>query len=184
MNDYDPLHPAAYDPSPRHPHPGSDLSSIAPRAPLPGYDRDYRAPGFGPASPTSTDGEAWQPQGGASGGDGGWGASGAAQQQQQQGRTAGLVPRSAQIAETANGRRAAGEAGASGGQVSQREGFIRIRIMGLERNRRDIYIKFNAEVCLGACPPLSSTYELTSRCSAQTNLPNFHHSSCASNVTA
>ncbi|BGP22509.1 vacuolar protein sorting-associated protein VPS17 [Rhodotorula toruloides] len=155
MNDYDPLHPAAYDPSPRQslPHPGSDLSSVAPRAPLPGYDRDYRAPGFGPASPPAREGDAWQ-QGGTSGGDG-WGASG--EGQQQQGRTAGLVPRSAQVADSMHGRRAAGEAGASGGQVrqQQREGFLRIRIMGLERNRRDIYIKFNAE----------------------TNLANFHHSS-------
>ncbi|GAA6057897.1 hypothetical protein NBRC10513_002936 [Rhodotorula toruloides] len=151
MNDYDPLHPAAYEPARHNPHPGSDLSSVAPRAPLPGYDRDYRAPGFGPASPPTREGDAWQ-QGGTSGD--GWGASG--EGSQQQGRTAGLVPRSAQVADSTSGRRAAGEAGQNGGQVpQQREGFIRIRIMGLERNRRDIYIKFNAE----------------------TNLPNFHHSS-------
>ncbi|BGP29744.1 Vacuolar protein sorting-associated protein 17 [Rhodotorula toruloides] len=152
MNDYDPLHPAAYEPARHNPHPGSDLSSVAPRAPLPGYDRDYRAPGFGPASPPAREGDAWQ-QGGTSGG--GWGASGEGSQQQQ-GRTAGLVPRSAQVADSTNDRRAAGEAVQNGGQVpQQREGFIRIRIMGLERNRRDIYIKFNAE----------------------TNLPNFHRSS-------
>ncbi|KAJ8296205.1 Vacuolar protein sorting-associated protein 17 [Rhodotorula toruloides] len=152
MNDYDPLHPAAYEPARHSPHPGSDLSSVAPRAPLPGYDRDYRAPGFGSASPPSRESDAWQ-HGGTSGD--GWGASGEGSQQQQ-GRTAGLVPRSAQVADSMNGRRAAGEAGANGGQgPQQREGFIRIRIMGLERNRRDIYIKFNAE----------------------TNLPNFHHSS-------
>ncbi|EMS18242.1 hypothetical protein NBRC10512_003927 [Rhodotorula toruloides] len=153
MNDYDPLHPAAYEPARHSPHPGSDLSSVAPRAPLPGYDRDYRAPGFGSASPPSRESDAWQ-HGGTSGD--GWGASGEGSQQQQQGRTAGLVPRSAQVADSMNGRRAAGEAGSNGGQgAQQREGFIRIRIMGLERNRRDIYIKFNAE----------------------TNLPNFHHSS-------
>jgi hypothetical protein len=31
--------------------------------------------------------------------------------------------------------------------------FVRIKIMGLEKNRRDIYIKFNAEVSrlAGAC---------------------------------
>ncbi|BGP05696.1 Vacuolar protein sorting-associated protein 17 [Rhodotorula toruloides] len=153
MNDYDPLHPAVYEPARHSPHPGSDLSSVAPRAPLPGYDRDYRAPGFGSASPPSRESDAWQ-HGGTSGD--GWGASGEGSQQQQQGRTAGLVPRSAQVADSMNGRRAAGEAGSNGGQgAQQREGFIRIRIMGLERNRRDIYIKFNAE----------------------TNLPNFHHSS-------
>jgi hypothetical protein len=33
--------------------------------------------------------------------------------------------------------------------------FVRIKIMGLERNRRDIYIKFNAEVSLLVCLLLS-----------------------------
>ena len=27
------------------------------------------------------------------------------------------------------------------------EGFVRIKILALEKNRRDIYVKFNAEVC-------------------------------------
>lgn len=154
MNDYDPLHPAVYEPARHSPHPGSDLSSVAPRAPLPGYDRDYRAPGFGSASPPSRESDAWQ-HGGTSGD--GWGASGEGSQQQQQGRTAGLVPRSAQVADSMNGRRAAGEAGSNGGQgAQQREGFIRIRIMGLERNRRDIYIKFNAEVRWAGSGPRGS----------------------------
>lgn len=48
------------------------------------------------------------------------------------------------LAEDLNGpqpQRRAGDA------ASARDGFIRIRILGLDRNKRDLYIKFNVEVC-------------------------------------
>ncbi|BGP37539.1 Vacuolar protein sorting-associated protein 17 [Rhodotorula kratochvilovae] len=160
MQDYDPLHPAAYE-SPRahagqathQPHPDSALSSVAPRSPLPGYDRNYRAPG----SSAAPQGSAW----GASAGDG-WGGAGAgagtSAGQGSQRAQGGMVPRDPRTVEGARregGAGAAGGAGASGTEPGQgREGFIRVRILGLERNRRDLYVKFNVE----------------------TNLPNFQHS--------
>ncbi|GAA6041765.1 hypothetical protein JCM8097_008320 [Rhodosporidiobolus ruineniae] len=173
MNDYDPLHPAAYDPQPQQQRyrpssssqDGSDgLSSFA-RAPLPGYDRDYRPPS-GYSGPQQGAGDAWGASHGAGGADdeasGAWGGNaGQGQGQGQQGQRGGLVPRSAQAVDSPNGRRRAGsEAGGQGGaqdgqqQQQQRESSIRVRIVGLDRNKRDMYIKFNVE----------------------TNLPNFHHS--------
>ncbi|GAA5874904.1 hypothetical protein JCM8547_003606 [Rhodosporidiobolus lusitaniae] len=165
MNDFDPLHPAAYEPQPQQRYrpavPGSDLSSVPPRDSLPGYDRDYRPPGSASASPVRgrEQSDAWgSPQ--RAGGEGGqasgaWGGGGAGQQQQRDGSASGsgLVPRSAQTIEPSNGRRTPTNQPQDG--QPQREGFIRIRIVGLDRNKRDMYIKFNAE----------------------TNLPNFHHSS-------
>ncbi|GAA5949980.1 hypothetical protein JCM10213_004275 [Rhodosporidiobolus nylandii] len=172
MNDFDPLHPAAYDPHPqqpryRQPSPihGSDLSSVAPRQPLPGYDRDYRSAGLssGFSAPAEN---AWGSPGRAHGGEAGegseaWGGAGDGGGSPAQGRQGGLVPRSAQAVDSPNGRRRAdsdapqAQARQAAQDSQQREGFIRVRILGLERNRRDIYIKFNAE----------------------TNLPNFQHSS-------
>ncbi|GAA6003559.1 hypothetical protein JCM10207_000389 [Rhodosporidiobolus poonsookiae] len=177
MNDFDPLHPAAYEPPPPQryrpapAHEGSDLSSVHPRSPLPGYDRDYRPPGS-PAAlavPSPPAANAWgspQRASHAGGGDDAsraWGGSPQQTQHRPAGQGSGLVPREAQAIDGPNGRRRAdsedgpvrpaqSQAAAEG---QQREGFIRVRIVGLERNRRDIYVKFNAE----------------------TNLPNFHHSS-------
>ncbi|GAA5910082.1 hypothetical protein JCM6882_006510 [Rhodosporidiobolus microsporus] len=171
MNDFDPLHPAAYEPQQQQryrqhsPVPGGDLSSVQ-RSPLPGYDRDYRPPGS-PATSHGTPqqaGDAWSSpsrvQQGGGGAGGAWGGPMGHPQYPQAGGAGGggLVPRSAQAVDSPNGRRrtdsdTARPAGQEGQQ--QREGFIRIRILGLDRNRKDIYIKFNAE----------------------TNLPNFHHSS-------
>ncbi|GJN88144.1 hypothetical protein Rhopal_001100-T1 [Rhodotorula paludigena] len=144
MNDFDPLHPAAYDPSPRparRPYDGSNLSSVAPRSPLPGYDRDYRAPAAGSPSP------------------GGWNAPRRADDvagSPSRAPLGGMVPReprtadapdaaaTRRLAEDLNGtqpQRRAGDA------APARDGFIRIRILGLDRNKRDLYIKFNVEVC-------------------------------------
>lgn len=73
-----------------------------------------------------------------------------------------------------------GGGGGGAGAAHPREGFLRIRILGVERQRRDIYIKFNAEVSaevrirrrgLAAEPRRAD--------SSQTNLPNFQHSTCA-----
>ncbi|GAA6055432.1 hypothetical protein JCM3770_006991 [Rhodotorula araucariae] len=159
MQDFDPLHPAAYEPTrarsglaAQQPHPDSTLSSVAPRSPLPGYDRDYRAPG----SAAVPQGATW-----AAGAGDGWGGAGGSTGQHTQG---GMVPREARTADFS--RREGGAAGAAGAgagagapgadpQLHEREGFIRVRILGLERNKRDLYVKFNAE----------------------TNLPNFQHSS-------
>ncbi|GAA5844375.1 hypothetical protein JCM11251_007590 [Rhodosporidiobolus azoricus] len=171
MNDFDPLHPAAYEPQPHpryrqaSPVPGSDLSSVQ-RSPLPGYDRDYRAPGSPAPSnghPQQSD-DAWsspsRAQQGGGGAGGAWGGPTGQQQHLQgtSGHPGGLVPRSAQALDSPNGRRRtdseAGRPATHDGQQQQRDGFIRIRVLGLDRNRKDIYIKFNAE----------------------TNLPNFHHS--------
>ncbi|GAA5847878.1 hypothetical protein JCM9279_006681 [Rhodotorula babjevae] len=173
MQDYDPLHPAAYDPAsrPTRPgsssshqphHPDSHLSSVARRSPLVGYDRDYRSPGSSSAASLGQ-GAAWSSaaEGDAWGGSGG-GASGAGGSQRPQGQAQGgsMVPRDPRTVDGAGQRRA--DDGAAGGPSQQgqqqqqaREGFIRVRILGLERNKRDLYVKFNVE----------------------TNLPNFHHSS-------
>ncbi|KPV77236.1 uncharacterized protein RHOBADRAFT_25148 [Rhodotorula graminis WP1] len=169
MQDYDPLHPAAYDPSSRTARPASasvhhqphhsdaHLSSVAPRSPLVGYERDYRAPGGAGGAPTSPgQGEAWS-SGDAWGSSSSGGASGAGGPQRAQGQAQGgsMVPRYPRTVDGAGQRRV--DDGAAGGpsQQQQREGFIRVRILGLERNKRDLYVKFNVE----------------------TNLPNFHHSS-------
>ncbi|GAA5993354.1 hypothetical protein JCM11641_000860 [Rhodosporidiobolus odoratus] len=176
MNDFDPLHPAAYDPQLQHQRIQSpddadgDLSSVARRSPLPGLGRDYRPPGSSTdvrdlqdatrSGWTAAHALAGQDDG-ASEAWGGGGAAGSAQRQVAGGSGGGMVARPAQTIDSPNGRRRQDssdgpvrQAQGGPGDGQQREGFIRIRIMGIERNRRDTYIKFNAE----------------------TNLPNFHHS--------
>lgn len=197
MNDFDPLHPAAYDPQLQQQRVQSsddadgDLSSVARRSPLPGLGRDYRPPGsstdvrdlqdatrsgwtaaHAPAGQDDRASEAW----------GGGGAAGSAQRQVAGGSGGGMVARPAQTIDSPNGRRRQDssdgpvrQAQGGPGDGQQREGFIRIRIMGIERNRRDTYIKFNAEVC--QVLPRPQPFLLTA-VSTQTNLPNFHHSAC------
>ncbi|CEQ39236.1 SPOSA6832_00759, partial [Sporobolomyces salmonicolor] len=175
MNDFDPLQPAAYrspqqqqgssrSASPLHaPPPGSGLSSVAPRSPLPGYDRNYRPPGFGPAQSPGGSEDAWSsPQrpasGGAveqSGGVSAWGGTSPTAAARTSGsENAGLVPREPQAIDSPSGRGArrrkdtdeeAAGVPQQGQARQQQEGFVRLRIVGLDRNRRDIYIKFNAE---------------------------------------
>lgn len=169
MQDYDPLHPAAYEPSrpayrggaaaaTHQPHPDSSLSSVAPRSPLVGYERDYRAPGAtSGAAAHGGGGGAWS---GAAGDA--WGNAGSQQRAHGQGQgqgqgQGGMVPRDARVVDSAGQRRPdegappGGQGSASAQQQQAREGFIRVRILGLERNRRDLYVKFNVEVRLG-CP--------------------------------
>jgi hypothetical protein len=103
MNDFDPLHPAHYQPQPqqqqhRSPLPDSSLSSVAPRSPLPGYDRDYRPP--------HSDSNAQQQRPGAGDENGSAATWGEGQQQQhrQQG-AGGMVARAPQATEGPNGPR-------------------------------------------------------------------------------
>ncbi|POY72934.1 hypothetical protein BMF94_4010 [Rhodotorula taiwanensis] len=155
--------------------PDSHLSSVAPRAPLPGYDRDYRPPG----SATDTAGEerdAWGPTSPPRGaGSASWGSSTAGAHFPTTSTTSHqqphLIPRGPQTIDPHTTRRvsnAASDYGApepplghgqpgpsSPSTAGPKEGFVRIRILGIDRQKRDMYIKFNAE----------------------TNLPNFHHSS-------
>ncbi|GAA5951248.1 hypothetical protein JCM21900_004387 [Sporobolomyces salmonicolor] len=195
MNDFDPLQPAAYRPpqqqqgssrsaSPLHaPPPGSGLSSVAPRSPLPGYDRNYRPPGFGPAQSPGGSEDAWSsPQRPASGeaveqggGVSAWGGTSPAAAARTSGsENAGLVPREPQAIDSPSGhgarRRKDTDEEAAGvpqqGQArQQQEGFVRLRIVGLDRNRRDIYIKFNAESNLPTFR--NSTYRAISRSYAE-----------------
>ncbi|GAA5916372.1 hypothetical protein JCM5296_006190 [Sporobolomyces johnsonii] len=177
MNDFDPLHPAVYQPSqqqqgayrtasPLHaPPPGSGLSSVAPRSPLPGYDRNYRPPGLGSAQSPGGGENAWtSPQRAVSGGA----------VEQGGGASAGLVPRGPQTIDppSGNGLRKRqdtdeDEAGVpqQGQARQQQEGFVRLRIVGLDRNRRDMYIKFNAESNLPTFR--NSTYRAISRSYAE-----------------
>lgn len=46
-----------------------------------------------------------------------------------------------------------------GGVGLPADGYVRIRITGLEKNRRDVWIKFNAEVSLTSCTPCSHSIE-------------------------
>lgn len=163
--------------------PDSHLSSVAPRAPLPGYDRDYRnsavAAGdpWGPTSP---------PIGGGSG-EHAWGHAGtpttttttsssppppphhfptttttaAAAAAAASSSSPALVPRGPQTfeprrthtaaadygpPEPAGGHSAVGAPPGHGQQPPSREAYIRIRILGVDRQKKDTYIKFNAEV--------------------------------------
>jgi len=203
MQDYDPLHPAAYDPASRSARPGSashqphhpdaHLSSVARRSPLVGYDRDYRAPGSSAAAPpgqgsawsSAADGDAW------GGSGGGASSAGGLQRAQGQGQGGSMVPRDPRTVEGPGQRRS--DDGAAGGPSQQgqqqqqqqqaREGFIRVRILGLERNKRDLYVKFNVEVrphLHRSRPRRGGALTPRPLSLSQTNLPNFHHSSCAS----
>ncbi|GAA5993174.1 hypothetical protein JCM10908_001324 [Rhodotorula pacifica] len=154
--------------------PDSHLSSVAPRAPLPGYDRDYRNPGA--AAAVAEEGDAWgptsPPRGGAHNTWGNGGGGGGATNHFPTSGQPTLVPRSPQTIEPSRRVSAATDAeygppepaSSSSAATSNnphhqqhqaKEGFIRIRILGIDRQKKDMYIKFNAE----------------------TNLPNFHHSS-------
>lgn len=146
------------------------MSSVAPRAPLPGYDdrdRDYR-------SPTHEVGDAWGPTspprgesgGGGGGSHDGWGQHAAPATPSSPFPTSTtanptLVPRAPQtLADPSRRNNAASDygppepAGGGGGgpsstlspAQSSKEAFIRIRILGIDRQKKDMYIKFNAEV--------------------------------------
>lgn len=149
---------------------GGHLSSVAPRAPLPGYDhRDSRSPPqevgdvWGPTSPPRS----------AAGGGGshdGWGQNAAPPPSSSSNNHPSfpttnnppLVPRAPQtLADPSRRNNAASDYGppepAGGGgppsstlspAQSSKEAFIRIRILGIDRQKKDMYIKFNAEVSL------------------------------------
>ena len=142
------------------------LSSVAPRAPLPGYDhRDYR-------SPTQEVGDAWGPTSPPRGGGSydGWGQNAAVPPSSNTPSfpttNTTLVPRAPQtLADPSRSNHAASDYGppepAGGGgpsasaasstlspAQSAKEAFIRIRILGIDRQKKDMYIKFNAEVSL------------------------------------
>lgn len=145
--------------------PDSYLSSVAPRAPLPGYDRDYRSSphevgdAWGPTSPPRSAGGSH---------DDGWGQNAAPPPSSSSNNPSfpttttnpTLVPRAPQtLADPSRRNNAASDYGppepAGGGGSSSsstlspaqsKEAFIRIRILGIDRQKKDMYIKFNAEV--------------------------------------
>lgn len=122
----------------------------------PGYDRDYVPPGQQQSSHQASRG--YQAQGSTSNGGGGGGQDTWGNDERGNGRREGLVARGPQVTESPTGRRRIendeDDYGVRGNDSEEtltglrqpQEGFVRVRIMGLDRNRRDMYIKFNAEV--------------------------------------
>lgn len=136
--------PSHYHPSPTLPN----ISPLAPRPPLPGQVNDYHRP-QAPSSP----GDAWAPNPlPPAHGGGGSPQFANAPPTPRSTSNSGLTPRSAQYASpTRESRRGVDEE--EGGRRVQEslrpppvDPFVRIKVMALEKNRRDIYVKFNAEV--------------------------------------
>jgi len=141
------------------------ISPFAPRSPLPGQ-HSYRAQPLPPppnnsawSSPPSTpqphNGQA-HPQAHA---PGGWAGS-SSQASSAGSARGGMTPRSPQgqgyerrsLGETSDdlgqngGASAAGEGRSGEGAAVRAEPSVRVRVTGLDRNRRDFFVKFNAEV--------------------------------------
>jgi len=122
----------------------------------PGYDRDYVPPGQ--QQPSFQASRGYQTQGSTSNGGGGGPDTWGNEERGGRGGREGLVARGPQVTESPTGRRRIdndeddyGVRGNDSEETSTaskqpQEGFVRVRIMGLDRNRRDMYIKFNAEV--------------------------------------
>lgn len=143
-----------------------NISPLAPRSPLPGQERGYRPQPLPPPPSVSHWGGATSP--------------GREQQgppppeharapscQQQQRAGPGMQPKSAQtFSESRRGEEEDGEGegrrpnGNGNGTATttttttatRAEPFVWIRVVGLEKNRRDVWVKFNAEVSRLAAP--------------------------------
>lgn len=140
--------------------PNPNLSPLAPRPPLPGERTGHYRPQPLPPPPSTS---AWgspptTPQLNGNGSSSGSGAQWA-DAPRRAGSGSGLTPRSPQSRSSRERERDADEddhdydpTRTQGGGVAQlarpppQDGFVRIKIVGLDKNRRDVYLKFNAEV--------------------------------------
>lgn len=185
----DPLATAAYTAPPN-----PNLSPLAPRPPLPGERTGHYRPQPLPPPPSTS---AWgsppttpNPSGSGNGNGSQWADAGA---RRTGSGSSGLTPRSPQSRPSRERERerdadeddhSFSPTRTQGGTVAQvqprpppQDAFVRIKIVGLDKNRRDVYLKFNAEVSLSWCRCSSDWIADVLRAS-QSNQPTFRNSTC------
>ena len=136
--------------------PLGNISPLAPRDPLPGQQNGHFRPQTQSPSPqnsvwssnplSATDPESQE---------GGFGSPTQQGLGQREGRAGALVARAPTEERSLERERAMQRAqndqgsprrAPEGNGVAGEAGFVRVKVVGLEKNRRDIYVKFNAEV--------------------------------------